>query len=454
MRRTRRWAASCLVAALAAVPLASGGSPAVAAGDGTRGKVAGMSVTPATRPQQLSDIDLARIRATGINTVALDVWWDVDTNSSNSMHPGAITAPDQALALTMQLAKSYGMKVTLTPKLWCPLCASTSFWRGVFKPTDPHQWFVNYRSFIVHYAQLAQQQGVSLFFVGSEYDSMQVPVFADEWRAVINAVRGVYHGQVTYESLFQSWYVVAFWRDVDVIGISAYFPLTDEPDPSLPTLLAAWHGSFDPFWRGRNWFAELAWLSAVNGRPILFGEAGYLSANGAAHMPYDGKAHGNPVNQALQARLYQAMLMTFEGQPWWMGALWWQWFEGSGGLPGDTSFTPRGKQAEQLLKSWYVQDWRPGTPGGPAAANPLPTAPSAPPGGASAVVNSVTAAAGLPVKAPVKKSTASPATRNAGATASAPSSRPVTAPLVATALLVVMAGALRALAARRGRAER
>src|SRR5947208_16752161 len=101
MRRTRRWAASCLVAALGAGPLASGGSPAVAAGDGTRGKVAGMSVTPATRPQQLSDIDLARIRATGINTVALDVWWDVDTNSSNSMHPGAITAPHHACTRTV-----------------------------------------------------------------------------------------------------------------------------------------------------------------------------------------------------------------------------------------------------------------------------------------------------------------------------------------------------------------
>ncbi len=55
-----------------------------------------------------------------------------------------------------------------------------------------------------------------------------------------------------------------------------------------------------------------------------------------------------------QADLYQAALEVLLGQPWMGGIFWWQWFANPaiGGLEDD-GFTPFGKPAEQVLKTFY-----------------------------------------------------------------------------------------------------
>ena len=55
-----------------------------------------------------------------------------------------------------------------------------------------------------------------------------------------------------------------------------------------------------------------------------------------------------------QADCYQAALESVWDEPWFAGIYWWDWSAApSVGGPQDTGFTPFGKPAEQVLRSWY-----------------------------------------------------------------------------------------------------
>ncbi len=46
------------------------------------------------------------------------------------------------------------------------------------------------------------------------------------WRALIDDVRGVYRGPVTYGANFDQFHRVGFWDALDAVGVTSYFPLT------------------------------------------------------------------------------------------------------------------------------------------------------------------------------------------------------------------------------------
>lgn len=54
-------------------------------------------------------------------------------------------------------------------------------WRALIQPTGWPAWFTSYRAFILHYAELAQQEGVEQFSVGVEYTSAER--YEAEWRS-------------------------------------------------------------------------------------------------------------------------------------------------------------------------------------------------------------------------------------------------------------------------------
>ncbi|MHB1445405.1 MAG: glycoside hydrolase family 113 [Acidimicrobiales bacterium] len=328
--------------------LALAGSSQPARADGTGGKVAGMVVStlgqtesPATAMNQLA--------ADGINTVSLFVWWWADQPSSTSLSPYGGTQSDASVTSEIDAAHAAGLKVILTPIFVCGGCQGN--WRGVMEPSSIPQFFASYRAFMDHYAQLAQADGVWLLFIGSEMTSLEGQTA--QWESVIASARQYYSGQVGYE---QNWDVIGqpqFLNQVDVVGVSAYFPLDDSADPSESQLLADWTDSRNATYQGHNWVGSLIHLAASTNKPILFGEVGYMASDYAASQPFDNNYVDN--NPTLQANLYQALLQTFSGYSWWMGVAWWEWSDASADAPR----TPKGKAAETLLRNWYVNGWRP-----------------------------------------------------------------------------------------------
>ena len=356
------------LAALVAAVITASASGGAAAENGTKGKVAGLGISRPGVPQQVIANDLPRMLRTGVNTGMIDVWWDVDDENASTMHPGTITTSDADIALAIQRAKAAGLRVMFEPKIWCPKCQPLH-WRGILKPKNRKAFFRNYRAMINHYARIAQDEGVEVYFIGSEMNTLQGDTA--EWREIATQARERFRGRLAYEVNWDTWSEPKFWDAVDLVSVSAYFPLSDAARPKLADLKAGWRSSRTKDFRNRNWFEDMATLARTTGKQVLFGECGYLSSTYAARRPYDESARYEP-DQQLQADAYQALLETFEGEPWWAGVIWWEWYPTTGSDPGEsTTYSPRDKLAEQLLTAWYANAWRPGSPGGPAGRSPV-----------------------------------------------------------------------------------
>jgi hypothetical protein len=162
-------------------------------------------------------------------------------------------------------------------------------------------------------------------------------------------VREVFRGPLTYSANFDSYESLQFWDALDYIGVSAYFSLSAEEDPSLEALVQGWERALKPLEERSRRF----------GRPVLFTEVGFASVAGAARTPWrppSGTAH-----PWLQARCYEATMRVVTARPWIQGTFWWLW-EGAIQPPfRDDSYTIQGKPAAFSLAAWYR-----GAPVGPA----------------------------------------------------------------------------------------
>lgn len=334
-----------------------------AGGSGTGGKIAGAAIQDLS-PTGTNDATgaLSHLALDGMNTVSLYVWWMAPAPGSPTLQPYSGTEDDTELEAQILAARAAGLRVSLTPLFYCNGCEGGS--RSVFTttPANLDAFFRSYTAFVDHYAALAQSSGADIFFVGSELSYLEPAT--SHWRSVIASVRSIFHGQLAYE---ENWDVTedvhhaAFEDSVDLIGVSAYFPLDPGQSPSLAQLVADWRSSSMPGWRGRNWVRQLQQLVATYHKPIVFGEVGYMSSDYAGAHPYLND-YENP-NLLLQADLYQALLETFQGYGWWAGAIWWDYSDVDDGQGNGRTFAA--KPAELVLQMWYADDDRPSNPGTP-----------------------------------------------------------------------------------------
>ncbi|HEX8996891.1 MAG TPA: hypothetical protein VF812_12755 [Ktedonobacterales bacterium] len=266
-------------------------------------------------------------------------------------------------------------------------------------------WFDNYSAFASEYARLSQKLNLPYFIIGDDLanvttDTNHTTAKADpygidrgvpgesfptcagrrdcEWRHVIHAVRspeyatfikhvgmqgGGYTGKLIYaanwggadsgnhQAEFEN---ITWWDAVDIIGVDAYFPLTQmSADLDVGSLQKAWTGTLQTGPSDqKNITQRLATVSAKYGNPILFTSAGYASSPGAntdpANLAGQGATAGQDtaVDGAEQLNDMQALLATFNGLPWWDGVFW----------NGDEPISPRTKQQSWASDSNWAGD--------------------------------------------------------------------------------------------------
>ncbi len=205
---------------------------------------------------------------------------------------------------------------------------------------DWTRWFESYEGYILPYAREAQAAGVDMFCVGRELDSSVVRREAD-WRRTIARIRAEFDGPLVYSANFDSWEAIGFWDALDFIGISAYFPLSQEADPSLAELEAGWARALGPLEA-----AAKRWR-----RPVLLTEAGFPSIGSAARAPW--REERTRADVWLQARCYEATLRVLAERPWIEGAFFWLWERSSPPAFRDPSHTIRDKPATFTMARWY-----------------------------------------------------------------------------------------------------
>ena len=210
---------------------------------------------------------------------------------------------------------------------------------------DWRRWFDDYERFILHYAGLAAAEEVELFCVGVELAGTSLQREAD-WRRLVARVRQRYPGPLVYAANWWEEYDrIRFWDALDYIGVNAFFPLSQAPDPSLEELRRS----------ARSVATEIALLHQLTGKPVIFTEIGYKSVRGTSARPWEWHRRLEPtIDMEVQSRCYQAVLETFWNEPWFYGMYWWKWYSDlERGGSRHSGFTPRRKPAEKLLADWY-----------------------------------------------------------------------------------------------------
>ena len=192
-------------------------------------------------------------------------------------------------------AKARGLNVVLKPHLE----TENRVWRAELAPTDPKAWFDSYKAMMVEYAKVAQEAGAAMICVGTEMDSMIDPTkvcsdgktYTQKWADIIEAVRAVYSGKVTYAATYATVKDVGFWQKVDYIGVDAYIPSSTINDPTVDQIVDAWVKPHFNSWirdtlhGGKSVVDYYKALSEQYGKQVIFTEVGYKSMDGANKDP-------------------------------------------------------------------------------------------------------------------------------------------------------------------------
>jgi hypothetical protein len=250
----------------------------------------------------------------------------------------------EGIETCIRLAHRYDMKVMLKPQVWSPYV-----WIGDLDFDDYESWQnweTAYSKYLMSFVELATKYNVEMFCIGTEinHSTDERPLF---WKNLIENIRKSYRGKLTYSANWDHYDKISFWKELDFVGISSYFPLDDAKTPDINTLQKKWK----PICK------ELHKFSRKVNKPILFTEYGYLAIDGCAGKTWEiePKRKSIPMNDQAQANAFEALWSSMSKQNYWAGGFMWKWFpEGLGheGVP-TKDYSPQGKAGEKILEKWF-----------------------------------------------------------------------------------------------------
>lgn len=272
-----------------------------------------------------------------------------------------------------------------------------------WRPDHPdHHRFVGefwqtYTEQAVHFAGIAEDEGVALYSLGTETDRLfrsrvdpddlarpesgyMHNDFGNELRDMVARVRTVYSGRLTYDMHADTLrYADHFgigsgaghlWEDLglDIVGISGWFSLTPRP-PTAVLGVPELRASYESIFRDR-----LVPLAGRNlGRAVVFTEYGAMDVVEAPFDPGAGERHGEPRRvtdadrngqddgEETQANIFQAFFDTVGRYPGVVnGAFFWDNWIATDAMWAETwlgrrSFAIRGKLAETVVRDAYAR---------------------------------------------------------------------------------------------------
>lgn len=276
-------------------------------------------------------------------------------------------ATDAEIKRAIQLARENNLKVILKPVV----NVYDGTWRAWIKFADApgiknmnkwNKWWSDFRLFLLHYAKIAEETNCEMLCLGCEMESTEE--FDIRWRNLITEIRQVYGGPLVYNANHGREDKITWLDAVDVIGMSAYYPVgTDDVLTALKDDLS----KVPPSDRSvkamkRRWLPIVDRLEKVSkkyDRPIFFIELGVCSAKGCAAAPWTHEDPNMVYDADEQKHYYQAAIESLWDKPWFIGFTWWEWSAHLYDLQdADThiGFGVYGKPAEKLIRDWYRKE--------------------------------------------------------------------------------------------------
>ena len=262
-----------------------------------------------------------------------------------------------------------------------------------WRPSHPdHEHFVRefwetYTREAVHFAKVAQQEGVGMYSLGTETDvlfrtrptsSYFANDFGPELRTMVDSVRAEYHGLLTYDmhyfTITDDFYAGmsdALWDDLnlDIVGVSAWFNLAETP-PSTVISVDRLRQEYERIFQD-----HLVPLAADNpDRPIVFTEYGAIDTvegpadpsgfpETAEFVFSDLNGNGVDDGRETQANIFQALFETMDRYPDVVhGAFFWDnWIASNEDWArywtAERNYDIRDKPAGEIVRAQYER-WR------------------------------------------------------------------------------------------------
>lgn len=287
-----------------------------------------------------------RLQRLGVNTIGI-----LMEGRMSSLTDPEIRLPDEdsreALHRALIDAHELGLATVLIPHLYL----DDERWRGEISWSDPEleaEWWASYEDFILRAAQIAASSGTSVLSIGVELKALsQKEETRRRMEQLARRVRGVFHGQLTYNANWDEAEQVGFWHVVDLAGVNGYYPLL--PDPARGAEKAA---------------RRLSKLALIADRPLLVLEVGYRASPVPHVRPWEWPESlaSQDVDEDAQARAYAAMLSYWLDAPGVRGLLFWV-------VPTDPDdpaseprygFNPLNKAAEEVIRRVFTGLGAPG----------------------------------------------------------------------------------------------
>jgi hypothetical protein len=311
----------------------------------------GVTIVPRWETDLSSDSfrqSVLQARNAKANHVTLQIIYWQPTLTDSEFLAGGATPTDQSLLDAVNFIHAQGMQASFKMQI---LTANLR-WSAEIDAKNRDQWFANYTGLLVHYAKLAQKAGVEQMVLGSELTTMTSeslhPDNTRRWRDMIAAVRGVYSGKLTYSANWGPGKFsnekgqIQFWDALDYLGVSGYYELKGER--KVKKLVKNWE----------KWEKEdLRPFQEKWQKPVLFTEVGYKSVKDGTEHPWKWD-NWTDYDPELQANAYEALFAFWSKQPYIVGVQLWEWgSDPAEGGEGDKDYTPKNKQAYNVLSEWF-----------------------------------------------------------------------------------------------------
>ena len=297
------------------------------------------------------------LKKVGYDTVQINTFGFInDLKDTTIVTKGDPTLTMASVESEIEKLKESGFKVMLKPHIW------TAWWKfdhdtwnemdysrdprnkiNFKDPAQRAQWFSSYSDFVILQAELAEKTGVDIFVIGSELVKMSQ--YTDYWEDLIERVREVYGGKITYAAEGLNAFKIEFWDKLDYIGIDVYFTLCRKTDTTIANLLKGW-SEIEP---------KIKSLSKKYDKKVIFTEIGYQSVEGTAKKPWEWVKKGN-MSEQEQALAFEAMFTAFQYKPYMAGVFVWQYLTDLEIYEQEEikrGFTPYGKKAEIVISTWF-----------------------------------------------------------------------------------------------------
>ena len=266
-----------------------------------------------------AQLAMQSIAGTGANSIEITprIWTSTPTSNQVISDPTK-TESDASLIQGIENAHADGLQVILKPNI----STLNGYGSSALAPSDVAAFFASYKTEIVHLATIAQQTGTEVLAIGNEMSSLTGAQYLPYWTDIINSVRAVYTGELTYAAATDEASKVSFWSQLDTIGVNTYPPLTVSGTPTVADLVNAWNQvPTNSYWAAafdhESPVDFLHSLSQQYDKQVLMTEVGYRSMDGTAIEPGSWIASGTPDPNA-QADAFKAFFQvwTSEGGSW------------------------------------------------------------------------------------------------------------------------------------------